>query len=345
MTEQYVRSALSGAGQVTPLIRLFDVFLGGTGKVPLRGVSSVGREIDFTLSDDPLEPRGDDMSDHALPPLPTTDLTVTPTGAEVEFFRENGFLVVERITTDEELDWLTELYEHIFDPTNQADPGAPVARDGTEGGANGESLLQQAFMPEFRFPELLRTVFNRNARTYAAALLEVDIDELSSWGHMIRKGPGGRAAPWHQDEAYWASELSYHALGAWLPLHEVTEEMGAMQFVRGSHRHGVYEHHPLNGDVELHLLVADVEIDPDDIVACPLPKGGATFHSQRTLHYTAPNQTDRPRLAFPTEFQVAPQRRTDAVLRPWDEAFRALGGEPGPVDQYPADGAMANVVG
>ncbi len=281
------------------------------------------------------------MNQHDLRPLPDADLTVTPTADEVEFFAENGFLVVDRITTDEEIDWLAELYEHIFDPANTDGPGAPINR-GTEDDRSAERpLLQQAFMPEFRYPQLLETVYNRNARTYAAALLQVDIGELSSWGHMIRKAPGGREAPWHQDEAYWESELEYHALGCWLPLHEVTVEMGAMQFVAGSHRRGVLDHEPLHGDVELHLLVADIEIDPDDVVACPLPKGGATFHSQRTLHFTAENQTDRPRLAFPTEFQVAPVWREVPAERPWVDAWRDAG-HPAILDHYPADGVIVD---
>jgi ectoine hydroxylase-related dioxygenase (phytanoyl-CoA dioxygenase family) len=161
---------------------------------------------------------------------------------------------------------------------------------------------------------------------------------------MIRKAPGGRAAPWHQDEAFWETELEYHALGAWLPLHEVTEEMGCMQFVRGSHKHGVHDHAPVGDDVALHILAADVDIDPADIVSCPLAKGGATFHHQRTLHYTAPNQTDRPRLAFPTEFQVAPRRRAEPAVRPWVDDWRAVAGRP-PLDRYPADGAMVDIPG
>ena len=68
-----------------------------------------------------------------LSPVPTTTLEVTPTADEVEFFQENGYLVVERITTDEELEWLTELYEHIFDPANADDRGAPVDRSTTDG--------------------------------------------------------------------------------------------------------------------------------------------------------------------------------------------------------------------
>ena len=93
----------------------------------------------------------------------------------------------------------------------------------------------------------------------------------------------------------------------------------------------------------MHLLVADLDIDPDDIVSCPLPKGGVTFHNQRTLHYTAPNETDRPRLAFPTEFQVAPRFRAQPAVRPWVEDWRAAAGGPGALDQYPADGVLAQI--
>jgi hypothetical protein len=121
--------------------------------------------------------------------------------------------VVERITTDEELASLTELYEHIFDPQHAGDIGAPV--DCTNGaGENGPVGVSQAFFPEINYPALLKTTFNRNARRYAAALLGVDIARVSSWGHMIRKLPGGREAPWHQDEAFWEPDCDITRSGA-----------------------------------------------------------------------------------------------------------------------------------
>lgn len=269
-------------------------------------------------------------------PPPTTEFEVEPTAEEVEFFAENGYLVVDRITTDEELDWLTEIYEHIFDPANVDQPGSPVDRSEAVD-ADGVPLLLQAFMPEVRFPQLLETVAHRNARKYAAALLQVDIAELSSWGHMIRKAPGGREAPWHQDEAYWDPEIEYPAaLGCWLPLHDVPVEMGAMQFVPGSHKRGVLDHHPKDGNVALHLLTIDEAVEG---VACPLKKGGATFHHKNTLHYTAANTTDRPRLAFPTEFQVAPRVRSEPRQWKWVDDFRAVTGGTRPMG-WMADGAF-----
>ena len=172
-----------------------------------------------------------------------------------------------------------------------------------------ESKLAQAFHPEIEFPELLTTNHWRNAKRYAAALLGVEAAELSSWGHMIQKPPGGRAALWHQDHAYWQPELDYYALGVWLPMHDVTTEMGAMQFIPGSHKRGLLKHH--HGDrPQFNVLEVDEPFDESKAAPCPLKMGGATFHHSETLHYTAPNTTDTPRLAFPMEFQITPVPRS-----------------------------------
>jgi hypothetical protein len=277
------------------------------------------------------------MAMASIRPLPGTDFAVEPTQDEIAFFRENGFLVVERITTDEEIDWLTELYEQIFDPANAGTGGAPIDRS-ADVGPDGQNLLLQAFFPEVYHPEILRTAAHRNARRYAAALLDVDAEKISSWGHMIRKGPGGREAPWHQYEAYWDPELAYHALGCWLPLHDVTEEMGAMQFIPGSHKRGVLDH-VAQGDPAMHVLTVDVDISTR--VVCPLRKGGATFHDKNTLHYTAPNATEQPRLAFPTEFQIAPmpRRASEVPAWPWVDEWRAISGSKAPSGFW-ADGKL-----
>jgi ectoine hydroxylase-related dioxygenase (phytanoyl-CoA dioxygenase family) len=248
------------------------------------------------------------MSRLRFGPPPEDDFDLAPPSSEeIESFRENGFLVVERLTSDEEIGWIRQIFDFIFSPSEAGKFGAPVDRTGTL--APGESPnLTQAFHPELRFPELLRTAHRRNAKRYAAALLGVDEDLLASWGHMIRKEPGGRAALWHQDHAYWEPDFDYCALGVWLPMHSVTAQMGAMQFVPGSHKRGLLPHRH-DDDPRVNVLTVAEPVDPARAVACPLEMGGATFHHYQTLHYTAPNSTDRPRLAYPVEFQVKPVRR------------------------------------
>ncbi len=257
---------------------------------------------------------------------PPSDLDVRPTQDDIDFFEENGFLVVPQITTQEELEWLTEVFLAVLDDN----AGTGVFEPGREVGQVAPPQIQQSIAPELRIPELLETTFRRNARHFAAALLKVPEDDLTSWGHMLRKpARSNRPAPWHQDQAYWRPELDYHAIGSWLPLHEVTVERGCMQFIPGSHK-GPLHQHGFSGDPAGNLLIVD-GVDDSPAVACPLPAGGATFHHHLTLHYTAPNTTDLDRLAAPMEFQVMPWRRESPVDWPWIETYRhAIGGDLGP---------------
>jgi hypothetical protein len=73
-------------------------------------------------------------------------------------------------------------------------------------------------------------------------------------------------------------------------------------------------------------------------VACPLQAGGCTFHDPSTIHRTAPNTTDRPRLAFPLTVQMVPTRRETPRPTPWLDEFLAAGGER--QTSYVADGRV-----
>ena len=257
---------------------------------------------------------------------PPSDLDVHPTKDDVDFFEENGFLVVPQITTQEELDWLLDVSLAVLDDN----AGTGVFEPGREKGQELPPQIQQSIGPEMRIPELLETTFRRNAMHFAAALLNEPEEKLTTWGHMLRKpAHSNRAAPWHQDQAYWRPELDYHALGCWLPLHEVSVERGCMQFIPGSHK-GPLRHHGFSGDPAGNLLIVD-DVDAATAVPCPLPAGGATFHHHLTLHYTAPNTTDLDRIAAPMEFQVMPWRREEPVNWPWIETYReVIGGDLGP---------------
>jgi len=268
---------------------------------------------------------------------PASDFDVVPSREEIAFFADNGYLVVERLTTDEELEWLRRIYAYLFAEERRGAPGAPIDLAGSGGVAHS---LSQAFFPELRFPALLTTTHHRNARRYAAALLGVEPVALTSWGHMIRKQPGGRAALWHQDRAYWLPELDYRAVGSWLPLSDVAVEAGAMQFIPGSHRRGLLPHR--HADAPAHNnLVVDAPFDAGAAVACPLPAGGATFHHALTLHFTAPNTTATARLAYPVEFETTPRRRDVPLKMPWVDERRAL--FPNDPLRYVADGRVVQL--
>jgi Phytanoyl-CoA dioxygenase (PhyH) len=242
---------------------------------------------------------------------------------QVEEFRAQGFTSIPRLTSDEELAWLAELYDWLFAERVQPVPGGyfDLSRAYESGGPD---LQPQILTPETRLPALRRTAVFRNGRRLAARLLGGDESSLRGWGHMIRKPPGiGAPLPWHQDEAYWDPAFEYEALGAWLTLDPATRESGCMSFIPGSHRGQVRVHRHVGDDPAVHALITD---DVDERLAreVPVQPGGAIFHHCRVLHSSGANTSSRVRRAWANEFQRAPRPRAERIERPWiDEGKRA----------------------
>lgn len=240
---------------------------------------------------------------------PRTEFTPQFGDAEVAAFREHGFTSLARITTDEEVAWLREVYDWLFADKSRALEGQHFDLT-RRGEAEGPDRLPQIMLPEQRIPQLRETAFWRNGRYVAATLLGVDEARLQVWGHMIRKPPRvGEPLPWHQDEAYWNPALVYRALGSWLTLDDATVENGCMSFIPGSHKAEILPHRHVNDDPAIPALFT--EPDPADIaraVAAPAPAGGAVFHHSRTLHSSGPNTTDTVRRAYINEWQLAPAK-------------------------------------
>ena len=168
------------------------------------------------------------MTDDRFGPPPSVSYERAPSKQEIEFFRENGFLAVERITTDEEIVWLRRIFEFIFSEEYAGKPGSPLDRSGTPIPGQPVARLTQAFFPEMYFPEILNTQFRRNAKRFAAALLDVEEKDLSSWGHMIQKKPGD-----FHNVSGSSLTIAFHSIGG-----DVVEQ-GRVMFAIGARVHQV----------------------------------------------------------------------------------------------------------
>ena len=229
---------------------------------------------------------------------PECEFSVQTSDQLVEEFHERGFIRIDRITGDDELEWLREVYDRLFADRIEAVPGGhfDVLRPYD---SPGEAKQLQLLMPEVRFAELRKTAFWRNGREFASRLLGVENKELRGWGHMLPKPPRvGQPLPWHQDEAYWDPGFDYRALGCWLTLDPATVESGCMSFIPGSHRGDVRPHRHLNDDPTLRPVADGIDIA--GAVPVPVEPGGAIFHHCRTLHSSGANRSDHIRRRGPT---------------------------------------------
>jgi len=248
---------------------------------------------------------------------PKTSFDAALSAHAVEEFWENGFTRIDRITTDEEVEWLRDVYDLLFSGKFELLPGALVKDVMTRMDNQRGDRIGQVLRPEFFIPELKQTQFYKNSEAIAKQILGHDA-HLDVWGHMVRKAPKNLdIVPWHQDEGYWDPSFDYQSFGCWMPLDPATIESGCMSFIPGSHKGHVRRHGYMDGDPSVTTLVLEEEIDTSTAVPWPVPIAGASIHHNRTLHFSGPNTTDRVRRAYVNEWQIVPVKRAVPYDRPW----------------------------
>jgi ectoine hydroxylase-related dioxygenase (phytanoyl-CoA dioxygenase family) len=130
-------------------------------------------------------------------------------------------------------------------------------------------------------------VFDKRFAGAAARILGVDSVRLYHDQALFKPAGAGRT-PWHQDRYYWPLDTNL-TVTMWLPLVDVTEDMGPMFFASGSH---------LAKDLQIAIsestdqqLEALIKQRGWPVATGPVRAGDATFHSGGTLHSTGPNRT------------------------------------------------------
>lgn len=221
------------------------------------------------------------------------DLTAT----EVARFNEQGFLALDSFVDDDTLATLRDLYDRIL--RGDLDMGPDFRMLG--------GITRQVMYPAEHLAYFADNPAVRQATEVAGQLLPGDPAPGFFFDMLICKPPGHpHETPWHQDWAYSqqpsapaGTPAPLDMLSFWVALDDADEENGCMQFVRGAHRE-LREHHVTSGDPagESRLLATD-QVAPGEAIACPIPAGGCTIHTDGTPHYTGPNRsTDRPRRAY-----------------------------------------------
>ena len=214
------------------------------------------------------------------------------TREQQDFYDQNGYLMVENVITKDQLNKLQAItYEFIEASRNIKENDEVYDLD--EGHSACLLYITRIKLPHKQnkyFDEILK---NSGVTEVLRDLLGDNATLLTS--KLNTKAPGGgMAVEWHQDWAFYPhTNDSLLAFG--LMLEDVNLENGPLQVIPGSHKGPVLSHH--------HNGIFCGAIDPDDpdfqrekIVTLTGQAGSMTVHHARTLHGSAPNQSDRPRL-------------------------------------------------
>ncbi len=208
------------------------------------------------------------------------------TTGQAEQFDRDGFVVLEGVFTDAEIDPVVEVIDQLEAKTDaflaQAENGRVMI---AEQGAITFTLfpvrtepVARAFATHAVFADLCHDLIGPDARLYH--------DQA-----VYKKPEKPRRFPWHQDNGYTFVEPQQY-LTCWVALNDATVDNGCPHVAKGLHREGTLVHHyndPLGWEI--------FESYPDT-VAAPVRKGGIVVFSSLSPHLTGPNTTDAVRKSY-----------------------------------------------
>jgi ectoine hydroxylase-related dioxygenase (phytanoyl-CoA dioxygenase family) len=141
--------------------------------------------------------------------------------------------------------------------------------------------------------DVARFTLARRFARIAAELMGVDAVRIYHDQALFKEASGGYT-PWHQDQYYFPLDTP-HTVTMWMPIVDVSEDMGSLDFVSASHREG-YMAKVETGDAGNDYYAPIIAKRKLPIVKSgAMAAGDATFHAGWTLHRAGPNTSDRVR--------------------------------------------------
>lgn len=211
------------------------------------------------------------------------------TQEQIEFYRANGYLAVEKVFNPAEVEELRRVTDEFVDQSRQVDQSDAVF-DLEPGHTAAAPQLRR-----LKSPVQLHEAYNR--ALHHDGLLDIVEQLVGSGvrynGDKLNMKSGGFGSPveWHQDWAFYP-HTNDDLLAVGVCIDDMTVENGCLMVIPGSHKGKIYDHH-LDG----HFCgaVTEADFDDGDAVRIEVPAGGISIHHVRALHGSLPNTTPDPR--------------------------------------------------
>jgi len=237
------------------------------------------------------------------------------TNSQKAYFKKNGFLIVEKVLEDGDL-------QDVIDELNaEIDIRAKKLVDQGELSKlyENESFETRLARISSETPKLAVSIWNgilhgpaiykliTNSRLLDVAEAFCGSELIASSVYRLRpKIPnfGYGEVPWHQDSGYFEPYCDDSLiLTMWIPLVDTSSKNGCLYVVPGSHKGKIAEH-------EMHesgkyLAIKEELVPADNRVECAVPKGGVLLLSNRVIHGSFKNSTDGVRWSMDLRYQSA----------------------------------------
>jgi ectoine hydroxylase-related dioxygenase (phytanoyl-CoA dioxygenase family) len=234
-------------------------------------------------------------------------LEITP--SQVEQFHAEGFLVLRDLISSEDVQRARTRFEPLF-------------RGEFETGLYPD---EWNWREDRDPPDRTRQICNgwKSDRTIASIVLAEEVGRicatLAGWtgarmgqDNVLWKPPGAKALGFHQDNSYchWVVPMGFTT--CWMALDDTSAAGGTLEYVRGSHRWGLFPpirqfHAPEDYREALDEAARSVG-GKVDVVPVEVPAGGCAIHAGGTWHGSDANRMSEPRRSLVTHCIAAEAR-------------------------------------
>lgn len=211
---------------------------------------------------------------------------------QIEFYRENGYILVEDAVTPDQLAEMRRIKDAFIEKSRLVRESNEVF-DLDEGHSAATPKLTRIKLPHRQDPYFWEILRHSRITEVLRQLLGDNV--LIQTSKLNTKAPGGGAAvEWHQDWAFYPHSND-DLLACGVLLDDVDEANGPLQVIPGSHRGPVLNHNSHLGVFCGAIDPADPDFHREKAVTLTGRAGSMTVHHVRTVHGSAPNRSDRPR--------------------------------------------------
>ncbi len=224
----------------------------------------------------------------AIAPVPTLDpVALTVTQAQVDFFHQNGYLVVEDLLSPAELEDLRQETTHIC----RGERGTVTGLPEFSSSETDDEVIQKTLCVHFphKISDVMYGTLDQPGIVQVLThLIGPNVKCMQSMLFIKSAGQPGQA--WHQDEAFIPTR-DRSLTAAWMALEDATPENGCLWVIPGSHRPGVIyptrEHDDERYDCAVEAF--DFPYRDEDGILVPMKAGSVVFFNGYLLHRSLPN--------------------------------------------------------